>query len=152
MSGHLHPVDARDYGDAGGDQRIRVLLAERHPPMRRALKRLLEQDEDMEVVGEADDFASAVTQVRARRPQVLVLDVRMSGAHALDSIRELRAHRPHTELVLITMESSPTFASQALECGARGLVLKDVAEAELAEAVRQAARGLEYRSPRVKKT
>jgi DNA-binding NarL/FixJ family response regulator len=106
----------------------------------------------MELVGEAGDFASAVAQARARRPRVLVVDVRMSGADGLDSIRELRRHAPDTELVLITMENNPTFANRALECGALGLVLKDAAEAELSEAVRRAARGAEYRSPRVKQT
>lgn len=141
--------DAPPRRDEVGNHRIRVLVADGHPSMRRVLKRLLEQDEDMEVIGEAGDFASAVTQTRAGRPKVLVLDVRMPGAVGLHSIRELRAIAPEAEIVLITMESNPSFADRALEYGGRGLVLKDAAELELSEAVRLAARGETYTSPRV---
>jgi two-component system, NarL family, response regulator NreC len=152
MVGHLHPVDARSHSDAEVEHRVRVLVADGHPAMRRSLRQLLEQTEDMAVVGEAADFTSAVTQARARRPQVLVLDVRMPGASGLDSIRDLRALAPDSQLVVITMENNPTFTSRALQCGALELVLKDAAEVELCEAVRRAARGEEYRSPRVRDT
>lgn len=152
MSGHLPSIDSSSHRDAESNRRIRVLVADAHPPMRRTLKHLLEQEEDMDVVGDAHDFASAVTQARAGRPHVVVLDVRMPGARGLDSIQELRAHAPDTELVLITMQNNPTFATRALECGGLGLVLKDAAEVELSEAVRRAARGEKYRSPRVKDT
>lgn len=118
--------------------------------MRRALKQLLEEDGNIDVVGEADDFGSALEQTRVRRPRVVVLDVRMPGASGLASIRELRSNAPDAGLVLVTMENNPTFANRALECGGLGLVLKDAAEIELSEAVRRAARGEEYRSPRVK--
>ena len=150
MSGQLHSVDARAYGDTKGDRRIGVLVADGHASMRRALKHLLEEDGNMEVVGEADDFASAVTQARTLRPRVLVLDVSIPGASGLESIQEFQAHAPDAELVLITMENNPTFANRALEYGGLGLVLKDAAEVELCEAVRRAARGEEYRSPRVR--
>jgi two-component system response regulator NreC len=149
MSGHLYSVDARSYSGRGV-QRIRVVVADGHAQMRRTLRRLLEQDADVEVIGEAGDFESAVEQARARRPDVLLFDVRMPGAAGLDSIGELRTHAPRTQLVLITLENNPMFADRALESGGIGLVLKDAAETELCEAVRRAARGEEYRSPRVK--
>jgi two-component system, NarL family, response regulator NreC len=150
MVGHLHSVDAGSESTAEGDHRIRVLIADGHPAMRRILRRLLEQDDEIAVVGEAGDFATAITRARIRRPQVLVLDVRMPGAAGLDSIQELRAHAAGTEVVLVTMENNPTFANRALERGGVGLVLKDAAEVELCEAVRRAVRGEKYRSPSVK--
>ena len=135
-----------------GDPRIRVLVADGHALMRHALKRLLEEDEEIAVVGETGDFESVVKQALACRPHVLVLDVRMPGAAGLESIQQLRAHAPEAELVVVTTENNPTFANRVRQSGALGLVLKDAAEVELSEAVRRAARGEEYRSRRVTDT
>jgi two-component system response regulator NreC len=80
---------------------------------------------------------------------VLVLDLRMPNASSVDAIRHLREDARRTEVVLVTMNDSPMLAAQALEAGAIGFVLKDTADTELPDAVRRAARGHEYLSPRV---
>jgi two-component system response regulator NreC len=123
------------------------VLANHHALMRSGLRRLLEE-QDIEVVAEAEDTAAAVAQVRSTRPHVLVLDLSTPSGSALQVLGELDEHALDTQIVVLTMNESAAFAQQALTA-ATGLVLKDHAENELPEAIRLAARGEEYVSPRV---
>jgi two-component system response regulator NreC len=88
--------------------------------------------------------------VHDRRPHVLVLDLSMPGGSSIDAITRLREEASSTEIVVLTMEDSPGFAQQALDAGAIGFVLKDFADIELNRAVRAAAGGEQYVSPRVR--
>jgi two-component system response regulator NreC len=117
--------------------------------LRRSLRLLLDVEEDVEVVAEAVDLATLVREVRGRVPHVLVLDLQMPKGSSVDTIRRLREEAPETEIVVLTMETSPQFARHALAAGAVGFVLKDRADSELPAAVRAAAAGGEYVSPRV---
>jgi two-component system response regulator NreC len=128
---------------------IRVVLADDHALLRRSLRLLLDEEQDFEVVAEADDLASAASHVERLRPAVLVLDLRMPGGSSIDLIEQLRGRLPQTEIVVLTMEQNPGFARRALAAGALGFVLKDTADMELPAAVRAAAHGQEYVSPRV---
>ncbi|HEV7162579.1 MAG TPA: response regulator transcription factor [Solirubrobacteraceae bacterium] len=128
---------------------IRVVLADDHMPMRRSLRLLLEGEPGLEVVAEADDHASATRQVHSHRPEVLVLDLGMRDGSSIETIRSLSEHSPQTRIVILTMEDNPVFAQRTLTAGAVGFVAKDLADVELPEAIRAAARGEEYVSPRV---
>lgn len=128
---------------------IRVVLADGHALMRSSLRRLLEGEQDIAVIAEAQDLTTAVSHVHGHRPHVLVLDLSMPGGSGLDAIDELHERAPDTKIVVITMNDSPMFAQRALAAGAVGLVLKNRADSELSEAVRAAARDEEYVSPRV---
>ncbi len=128
---------------------IRVVLADDHLLMRRSLRLLLDGEEGLEVVAEAEDLASALRAVRARRPDVLVLDLRLPGDSASETIAKLCERAPDTQIVVATMHESPVYAEHALACGALGFVHKELADSELVQAVRAAARGLKYVSPRV---
>jgi two-component system, NarL family, response regulator NreC len=127
---------------------IRVVLAEDHALLRSSLRALLDAEEGVEVVAEADDLESAARHVAAA-PLVLVLDLGMLDGSAREGIGKLRARAPGTQVVLLTMDESPVVAQYVLAGGALGFVLKDRADEELALAVRAAARGEEYVSPRV---
>jgi two-component system, NarL family, response regulator NreC len=145
MAAHLHL--AADAGAAReGNEPIRVVLAEDHASVRRNLRLLLE-GEGVEVIGEAADLPDAIEQVRAQRPRVLVLDLRMPSGSSIETIRALREQAPETEIVVLTMDPDVGFAERALDAGAIGFVRKDRADSELAVAVRRAARGDEYVSP-----
>jgi len=152
---HLHLAadpDAPSGEIADVAAAIRVVLADDHVPMRRSLRLLLDGEEDVAVVGEADDLASVVGYVQRCRPSVLVLGVGMPGGSCGaggEAIRRLRARAPATQIVLVTMDESPVLAQSALAAGALGFVVKDLADEELAPAIRQAARGEQYVSPRV---
>ncbi len=128
---------------------IRVVLADDHAFMRRGLRLLLEGEDGLEVIAEAEDLHSAVQHVREDRPAVLVLDLRMPGGSGIQTITRLRAEVPGTQIVALTMEADRQFAQEALRSGAVGFVLKDLADAELPGAVRAAARGEQYVSPPV---
>ena len=147
MSAHLHLASAVE--EANEQRPIRLVLADDHASVRRSLRLLLGGESDVAVIAEASDLSSAVRELRGSSPNVLLLDLHMRGAPGIETIRRLRAQAPETEIVVVTMEQSPVFAQQALEAGAMAYVLKDRADTELAEAVRSAARGLEYVSPQI---
>lgn len=117
--------------------------------MRRSLRLLLEGEHDIEVLAEADNLAEATRQVLDRRPQVLVLSSRLVGGSGAAAIETLSKQSPATQIVVVTMEDSPDLARRVLGAGALGFVLKDTADVELPPAIRQAARGALYTSPRL---
>jgi two-component system response regulator NreC len=146
---HLAVVGSGGEPSAGASLPIRVVLADAHAVMRRSLRRLLDGQQDFEVVAEAADLPTVVSHVHGHLPDVLVLDRQMTNGSSLDVIRNLRAKVPETEIVVLTMEASALFAERAIEADAVGFVLKDRADIELPAAVRTAARGGEFVSPEV---
>ncbi|HTX12978.1 MAG TPA: response regulator transcription factor [Solirubrobacteraceae bacterium] len=131
------------------DSRIRVVLADDHRVRRRSLRLLLESENDVQVVAEAGDLFSTIRHVKGSVPHVLLLDLQVPGGSSIEAIRRLRAEVPETEIVVLTTEESPVFAQQALDAGAVGYVLKDNLDGELPRAIRHAAGGQEFVSPRV---
>jgi two-component system, NarL family, response regulator NreC len=117
--------------------------------MRRSLRLLLDSEPDIKVVAEAPDLSMAITHVYGHHPDVLVLDLRMPTGSSIEIIRRIRVQAPETKVVVMTMHDGRAYASQAHEAGALGYVLKDTADAELPDAVRRAARGEVYTSPRI---
>ncbi|TMK56130.1 MAG: response regulator transcription factor [Actinobacteria bacterium] len=136
-------VGARQEG------KMTVVLVDDHSVVRGALKALLEGQEDLEVIGEAGDIASARAILAEAQPRVLVLDVNLPDGLAVDSLAELREASPATEIVLLTMERDLTLARRALGAGAKGYLFKDSAHLELIEAVRAAAGGEQHLAPGV---
>ena len=152
MASYLHL--ARGAGDRGpvvADAPIRVVLADDHALMRRSLRMLLNGEEGVEVIAEADDMAGVTRHVLGHEPRVLVLDLNMPGGSSIEAISRLRERAPDTKIVVMTMEENPVFAQRAFAAGALGFVAKDLADGELAQAVRAAARDEEFVSPRIAK-
>jgi len=143
------PVDAEVGGKGGEGSTIRVVLADDHELIRRSMRSVLDGEQGIDVVGEADGVDSTVRSVRVHRPHVLVCDLRMPSLSNVATIRLIRDRVARTRIVLATMELNPAFAQLALAAGATGFVSKDLADSELAPAVRAAARGQRYVSPRV---
>jgi two-component system response regulator NreC len=123
----------------------KVVIADDHRVVRSGLRLLLDAEAGLEVVAEAGDVASALRYVRAHRPQVLVLDLNMPGEPSLPAIP--RFVEAGTRVVVLTMQSDPAFAREALRAGASGYVLKEAADNELVEAVRAAVAGDTYLNP-----
>ncbi len=134
-----------DSGAAAGPTKL--VIADDHAIVRSGLRMLLDAEPDFEVVAEAGDVASALRYVRAHRPQVLVLDLNMPGERSLPAIGSFREASPDTQIVVLTMQSDPAYAREALRGGALGYVLKEAADSELVEAVRLAAQGRTYLHP-----
>ena len=123
---------------------IRLVVADDHAVVRSGLRLLLEAEDGFTVVAEAGEIDTAARMVRAHRPDVLVLDLNMPGPPSLPAIPELSQQ---TAVVVLTMQNDPAFASEALQAGARGYVLKEAADAELVQAIRSAAEGGTYLNP-----
>jgi DNA-binding NarL/FixJ family response regulator len=130
---------------------IKVVLADDHAAVRRSLRRLLDREQGVVVCAEAVDLDSVIEHVIEQSPDVLVLDLRMPKGSSIDVIEQLRRVAPGTEIVVLTMEDSPAFAQRSLEAGAVAFVLKEYADVELVAAVRAAAAGELYLSPRIAK-
>jgi two-component system response regulator NreC len=128
---------------------IRIVIADDHSVVRRGLRQLLDAEAGFEVVAEASDVATARRYVRGHRPDVLVIDLNMPGGRSIDAIPSIREEAPHTSIVVLTMQSEPAYARQALSAGALGYVLKEAADVELIEAIRAAAAGESYLNPRL---
>jgi two-component system response regulator NreC len=134
---------------AGAVAPIRVVLADDHAAVRRTLRALLDGEDGLEVVAEAEEMFAVVGQVHEHLPDVLVLDLQMQRGSVLETIGQLRSHVPGTAIVVLTMEASPAYARRAIDAGAAGFVLKERADTDLPHAVRCAARGEQYVSASV---
>jgi two-component system response regulator NreC len=124
------------------------LLADDHAAMRKSLRLLLEGEADIDVVAETDSLESVMGHVYARQPDVLVLDLGMSSpGSGIETLNRLSGEARHTRIVVLTMNDDPAFARRAIDAGACGLVLKELADSDLPAAVRNASRGRGYVSP-----
>jgi two-component system response regulator NreC len=127
---------------------IRIVLADDHAAMRESLRLLLDGESDIEVIAETDSLQTVIGHLRARVPDVLVLDLDFpdedSGVEVLD---RMSRQAPDTSIVVLTMNDDPAFARRTLDNGAAGLVLKEMADSDLPLAVREAAQGRSYVSP-----
>jgi two-component system response regulator NreC len=128
---------------------ITIVIADDHRVVRSGLRMLLDAEPDLEVVAEAGDVDSARRYVRGHKPAILLLDLNMPGEPSLPVIPQLREEFPATQIVVLTMQDDPAFAREAMRAGALGYVLKEAADTELVEAVRDAARGDTYLHPRL---
>ena len=128
---------------------LKIVLADDHALLREGLKLLIQSQEDMEIVGEADNGVDAVTAVRAMDPDVLLLDIAMPKMTGLDTIKLIRQASPQTRIVVLSRYEKEAYVQQALESGALGYVVKGEPSSELLEAIRSVARGRYYLSPQV---
>jgi len=131
---------------------IRVIVADDHHLVRQGIRVLLEQAEDIEVVGEAENGQQAIEWVKQLSPDVLVMDIAMPGMDGLQAAEHIRTLGVATRTVILSMYSDRTLVRRALRSGARGYLLKRSVTAELLLAVRAAARGEVYLSPEISAT
>jgi DNA-binding NarL/FixJ family response regulator len=129
--------------------KITVLLADDHTLVRRGFRRLLEDDPAITVVGEASDGDEAVTLAAALSPQVIVMDCAMPGTSGLVATKQILQRAPATAVLMLSMHSEGTLVRQALDSGARGYILKDALDLDLAAAVKKVAAGETVLDPKL---
>ncbi len=121
---------------------IRVFLLDDHEVVRRGLANLLNDQSDMEIVGEASSAADALAAVRASRPDVAVLDVRLGDGTGVEVCRDIRSRNPEVTCLMLTSFADDRAAIDAAMAGAAGFVLKKVGGDDLVESIRKVASGL----------
>jgi DNA-binding NarL/FixJ family response regulator len=120
---------------------ISVLLVDDHALVRRGFRRLLEDDPDLTVAGEASNADEAVALAISLRPTVVVMDCAMPGTSGLAATRTILERVPGTAILMLSMHSEETLVRQAMAAGARGYVLKNALELDLAATIKRIAAG-----------
>ena len=118
------------------DQRTRVLIVDDHMLVREGLRRILQAQDDMEVVGEAGDSAAAVVTAGRELPDVILLDVEIPGGEAAVTVRKLRDASPESRVIILSMHEGPRLVQELLDVGIRGYLLKSIHWQELVLAIR----------------
>ena len=130
-------------------KKITVLLVDDHSLVRRGFRRMLEDEPDMDVVGEAGDGEKAVELARDLHPKVIVMDCALPGMNGLDATRKILNDSPEIAILMLSMHSENTWVRQAVAAGARGYVLKNALDLELGAAIRKVAAGETVFDPQV---
>ncbi len=127
-----------------GDSSIRVLLADDHAVLRAGLQALLNAEEDIEVIGEAENGQKALELVHSLEPDVVLMDVTMPGVSGLEATRRIKAAHPEIQVLALTMHDDASYLRDILKAGGSGYVLKEAASDELLSAIRAVKQGGTY--------
>lgn len=156
-SGHLDRLDigpsvTRTWVGSGvvdTEAPIRVFLLDDHEIVRRGIRELLEAEDDIEVVGEADTAEQALARVPPTRPDVAILDVRLPDGNGVEVCREIRSRHSEIQCIMLTSFSDDEALFQAIVAGAAGYLLKQIRGTDIVDAVRRAAAGQSLLDPAV---
>jgi DNA-binding NarL/FixJ family response regulator len=129
--------------------KITVLLVDDHALVRRGFRRLLEDEPDIEVLGEASDGEEAIELANTHQPMVVVMDCALPTMSGLTATRRILERYPKTRVLMLSMHSEDTWVRQALEAGAHGYLLKNAIDLELVTAIRKVAAGEQVLDPQV---
>jgi DNA-binding NarL/FixJ family response regulator len=121
--------------------KITVLLVDDHALVRRGFRRLLEDDSDLAVVGEGSTGDEAIQLAKELKPKVIVMDAAMPGTNGLAATRAIMASAPSSLILMLSMHAEETLVRQAMAAGARGYILKNALDLDLAAAVKRVAAG-----------
>lgn len=131
---------------------LRLVLADDHALVRAGIRALVEKLPGVEVVGEAGDGAEALELVKARQPDLLLLDIAMPRLNGLETAERLAHELPSLKVLILSMHADQEYVIRALRAGARGYLLKDSATTDLGAAIEAVARGETYLSPAIPRT
>jgi DNA-binding NarL/FixJ family response regulator len=128
---------------------ISVLLVDDHALVRKGFRRILEDDPEIRVVEEAANGQEAIRLARLLRPRVIVMDMAMPGLDGVQATREIVKHEPDIAVLILSMYSEENYVRNALDAGARGYMLKEALDVDLAAAVKSVAAGRRVIGPGV---
>jgi DNA-binding NarL/FixJ family response regulator len=132
--------------------KLTVLLVDDHALVRRGFRRILEDDPEIEVVGEASDGREAVRLALKERPAVIVMDCALPEMNGLEATRKILEAQPGVAILMLSMHSEDTLVRQALDAGARGYILKNAMDLDLVSAIKRAAKGEKVLDPQLART
>lgn len=126
---------------------VRVVIVDDHALVRAGIRLILDTVEEIETVGEAGDAREAVFEVRAKKPDVILMDVTMPGKNGIEAIPDVLKEAPDAKVLVLSMEDDLKFVREAFAAGAAGYMLKEAADTEVVIAVMEIARGGRYVHP-----
>lgn len=136
-------------GTGSADTKIRVLVVDDHAIMRDGIRALINEQEDMHVIGEAEDGRAAVELAGRLQPDVVLMDIAMPLLNGLEATRQVKRDHPDIQVLVLTMYDHEEYVRQVLATGASGYILKRAAATDLVAAIRAVARGDAVLSPAV---
>ena len=128
---------------------IRVLLADDHSLVRRGFRRLLDDEPGIQVVGEACSGTEAIDLARKIRPDIIIMDMSMPGLNGTQATIEILKFLPGVGIIILSMYEETNYVRNAMRAGARGYLLKNATEVDLASAIRDVARGRKVVDPKL---
>ncbi|MDR3700191.1 MAG: response regulator transcription factor [Candidatus Sulfopaludibacter sp.] len=131
------------------DRTITVLLVDDHHLVRRGFRRMLEDERDIAILGEAGDGHEAIDKARELNPAVIVMDFALPGMNGAAAARQILKGAPETAILMLSMHSEPNYVRTCLDAGARGYLLKNAVDLELSDAIRKVAAGKQVLDPRL---
>jgi DNA-binding NarL/FixJ family response regulator len=129
--------------------KIRVLLTDDHTLFRQGIRTLLAAEPDIEIAGEAANASDAVSAARQAKPDVVLMDIGMTGMSSFEATRLIRKERPETRVVFLSMYDDEDYLAECVDIGANGYILKESPADQLLTAIREVHRGGSYLSPRL---
>jgi DNA-binding NarL/FixJ family response regulator len=126
---------------------IRVLVVDDHAVVRSGLRRLIDEESDMETVGEAGTVRDAIFEARSTKPDLILMDVVMPGESGIEGLPKLLHEHPEVKVLVLSMQDDPRYLREAFAAGASGYVLKEAADTEVVTAIREVAAGGRYVHP-----
>jgi two-component system, NarL family, response regulator NreC len=129
------------------NQKIRVLIVDDHAVIRSGLHLLLDAEQDIEVVGEAGNVKDAVFEARAKKPDVVLMDVVMPGQSGIEGVPLVLKEAPEAKVLVLSMQDDPHYVHEAFAAGAAGYILKEAVDTEVVDAVHDVAAGGHYVHP-----
>lgn len=129
--------------------KTKILLADDHTILRHGLSRSIQQQEDLEVVGQCSDGITTIKMVRELQPDLIIMDIRMPDMNGIEATREILRDFPKKKIIALSMHSSKRFVTEMFKAGASGYLLKDCDFEELLAAIRTVVEGKTYISPSV---
>ena len=128
---------------------IRIVIADDHTIVRQGLAKLLEEEADIEVVGEAENGRDAIKYVEKLEPHVVIMDITMPLLNGIEATRQIKKNFPDIKVIILSMHSHDRYISELLSIGASGYLLKDSTGSDIIRAVRSVMNGDTYLSPSI---
>ena len=132
-------------------KRITALLAEDHMIVREGFRKMLELEDDIQVVGEAPDGRQAVALAKKLRPEVILMDIAMPSLNGLEATRQILKALPATKIVILSAHGDDAYVQSAIESGAVGFLLKQTSAHDVCRAIREVQKGKTFFSPSITK-
>ena len=129
--------------------KTRILLVEDHQIVREGIARIINQEDDMEVCGEASNASEALKQIATRKPDLIITDISLSGMNGIEFLKHLKVQYPDLPAVVLSMHDEALYAERALRAGALAFVMKRESSDEVMTAIRKARRGEYHVSEKV---